>query len=201
MNAQDVMTREVHAVGSRALLVEAARVMAEHDIGFLPVVEENVLVGVVTDRNMVVRGMAEGCHPTQAVVADIMSVEIVCCYPESGTDDIKQLMTEHGLSRIPVIDQNNHLLGIVSLSTIDGGGAAKKKSVHVKFQKEKTNSYGRQHKVPVKTVYITGKASKDEAVDAAVKHFEAEQKTPWNKAADSIEVQDGPESEPDKPAH
>ena len=85
-------------------------------------------------------------------------------------------------------------------NAIDGQAAPRKKGLHVTFQKEKTDSYGRPHKVPLKTVYITGKTSKEEAVDAAVKCFEAERKTPWDKAADSIDVQDGPDSEPDKPA-
>lgn len=198
MNAEDVMTREVYTVGPRALLVEAARIMAEHDIGFLPVVDDQVLVGVVTDRDLVERGVAAGSNPTQATVADVMSVEIVCCYPAMHTDDVKKLMTEHGFSRLPVIDEGNRMLGIVGISTIDGGVVPKKKSVHVKFQKEKTDSYGRPHKVPVKTVYITGKTSKEEAVEAAVKRFEEEQKAPWNKAADSIEVEDGPEPGDDK---
>ncbi|HSO42363.1 MAG TPA: CBS domain-containing protein [Rhodospirillales bacterium] len=200
MNAEDVMRREVHVVGPGTLLVEAARIMTEHEIGFLPVVDDNVLIGVVTDRDIVVRGVAEGCHPTQATVGDIMSVEIVCCYPQESTDSIKQHMAEHGFSRVPVINEDHSLVGLLSSSNVDGQPAGRKKGLNVIFQKEKTDSYGRPHKVPVKTVYITGKASKEEAVEAAVKHFEAEQKTPWRTAADSIEVEDGPESEGSKPA-
>ncbi len=200
MNAEDVMTREVYTVVPGTLLLEAARLMTEHDIGFLPVVEGNVLVGVVTDRDIVVRGTAEGALPTQAKVGDIMSVEIVCCFAHESTDTIKRLMAEHGFSRVPVINDQHALIGLVSSSTVDGPPSARKKGLHVKFQKEKTDSYGRPHKVPVKTVYITGKASKEEAVEAAVKRFEEEQKTPWNKAADSIEVEDGPEPEEGKKA-
>jgi CBS domain-containing protein len=200
MNAQDVMTREVHTVAPGTLLVEAARIMAEHNIGFLPVIEETTLVGVITDRDMVERAVADACNPAQVPVADIMSVEIVCCYPGQSTDEVKRLMAEHGVSRLPVIDETHALVGVVSTSNIDGGAAPRKKSVHVTFQKEKTDSYGRPHKVPVKTVYITGKASKQEAVEAAVKRFEAEQKMGWRDAADSIDVKDGPEDEGDKPA-
>jgi CBS-domain-containing membrane protein len=192
------MTREVYTVGPGTLLLEAARIMVEHDIGFLPVIDGNLLVGVVTDRDMVVRGAAEGAQPAQAKVGDIMSIEIVCCYPHDSTDTIKRLMAEHGFSRVPVINEQHSLLGIVSSSNVDGQPARGKKGLHVKFQKEKTDSYGRPHKVPVKTVYITGKASREEAVEAAVKRFEAEQKTEWTKAADSIEVEDGPEPETGK---
>jgi CBS domain-containing protein len=198
MNAEDVMTREVYTAGPGTLLLEAARTMAEHDIGFLPVIDGNVLVGVVTDRDMVVRGTAEGALPAQATVGDIMSIEIVCCYPHESIETIKRLMAEHGFSRLPVINEQHSLLGVVSSSTVDGRPAGRKTGVHVKFQKEKTDSYGRPHKVPVKTVHITGKISREEAVEAAIKRFEAEQKTEWKKAADSIEVEDGPEPEEGK---
>lgn len=200
MNAEEVMTREVYAVGPGTLLLEAARLMAEHDIGFLPVIDGGVLVGVVTDRDIVVRGTAEGALPTQAKVGDIMSIEIVCCFAHESTENIKRLMAEHGFSRLPVINEQHALVGLISSSTVDGPPTSRKKGLHVKFQKEKTDSYGRPHKVPVKTVYITGKASKEEAVEAAVKRFEAEQKTSWDKAADSIEVEDGPEPEGGKTA-
>jgi CBS-domain-containing membrane protein len=194
------MTREVYAVGPGTLLLEAARLMAEHDIGFLPVIDGGVLVGVVTDRDIVVRGTAEGALPTQAKVGDIMSIEIVCCFAHESTETIKRLMAEHGFSRLPVINEQHALVGLISSSTVDGPPASRKKGLHVKFQKDKTDSYGRPHKVPVKTIYITGKASKEEAVEAAVKRFEAEQKTSWDKAADSIEVEDGPEPEGGKTA-
>lgn len=198
MNAEDVMTREVYTVGPGALLLEAARIMAEHNIGFLPVVEGDVLVGVVTDRDIVVRGTAEGALPAQTKVGDVMSVEIVCCFAHESTDSIKGLMAEHGFSRVPVINEQHALVGLVSSSTVDGQPAPRKKGVHVKFQKEKTDSYGRPHKVPVKTVYITGKSSKEEAVEAAVKRFEAEQKTSWDKAADIIEVEEESEAGEDR---
>jgi predicted transcriptional regulator len=192
------MTREVYAVGPGALLIEAARLMAEHDIGFLPVVDGGVLVGVVTDRDIVVRGTAEGALPAQTKVGDIMSIEIVCCFAHDSTEAVKGLIAEHGFSRVPVIDQQHALVGLISSSTVDGQPASRKKGVHVKFQKEKTDAYGRPHKVPVKTVYITGKISREEAVEAAVKRFEAEHKTSWDKAADSIEVEDEPKPEAGK---
>ncbi|MCU0895857.1 MAG: CBS domain-containing protein [Rhodospirillales bacterium] len=152
------MTREVYAVGPGTLLLEAARLMAEHDIGFLPVIDGGVLVGVVTDRDIVVRGTAEGALPTQAKVGDIMSIEIVCCFAHESTETIKRLMAEHGFSRLPVINEQHALVGLISSSTVDGPPASRKKGLHVKFQKDKTDSYGRPHKVPVKTIYITGKA-------------------------------------------
>jgi CBS domain-containing protein len=200
MNVQDVMNREVWSVEPRTLLVEAARRMVEHDIGFLPVLDAGTLVGVVTDRDIVARGVAAACNLSQAVVADVMSMEIVCCYPNQSTDEVKRLMVEHNVSRLPVIDDGHGLIGIVSSSNIDGRPAPRKKSVHVTFHKEKTDAYGRPHKVPVKTIYITGKPSKEEAVEAAVQRFEAEQRTSWKEAASGIDVADGPEEKTDKPS-
>lgn len=198
MNVQDVMSRNVVFVEPRALLVEAARKMVDNDIGFLPVIDGGTLVGVVTDRDIVARGVAAACSLSQAVVGDIMSVEIVCCYPRQSTDEVKQLMVEHNVSRLPVIDDGRGLIGILSSSTIDGKAPSRKKGVSVTFHKEKTDAYGRPHKVPVKTVYITGKPSRDEAVEAAKHRFEAEQKADWDQAANSIDVAEEPEEKGDR---
>lgn len=193
MNIQEVINHEAVSIEPRALLVEAARKMVDNDIGFLPVIENGILTGVVTDRDIVARGVAAACNLSQAVVADVMSREVVCCFANQDTDEVKGLMAKHGVSRLPVIDDSRAVIGIVSTSNIDGHVAPRKKSVLVTFQKEKTDAYGRAHKVPVKTVYITGKPTKEEAVEAAVHHFENEQKTSWDKAANSIDVVEGPE--------
>lgn len=198
MKIEDVMSREAISIEPGALLVEAARRMVDHDIGFLPVIEGVTLIGIITDRDIVARGVAAACNLTQAIVADIMSVEIVCCYPGQSTEEVRRLMDEHNVSRLPVIDDGHGLVGIISSSTIDGQAPVRKKGVSVTFHKEKTDAYGRPHKVPVKTVYITGKASRDEAVEAAVHHFETEKKTSWDQAANSIDVADAPEEPGDK---
>ncbi len=102
-------------------------------------------------------------------------------------------MAEHNVSRLPVIDDGHGVVGIVSSSNIDGQISTRKQGVNVTFHKEKTDAYGRAHKVAVRTVYITGKPSKEEAVEAAVHRFETEQKTAWDKAANSIDVVGGSE--------
>lgn len=203
MNVREMMTRDVKHAEPRTPLVQAARDMIAHDIGFLPVVEGGTLVGVVTDRDIVARGVAEGCNLTQTTVADLMSIEIVCCYDDEDVADVKRRMAEHNVTRLPVIDKDHHLVGVVSTSNIgdDGPGskASRKKSVGVTFSKEKTDAYGRPHKVPVKTIYITGKATKEEAVEAAVHRFEAEQgASSWRDAANSVDVEETPTTQPKK---
>lgn len=195
MNTEDVMQRNIVSVEPGALLVEAARKMVDSDLGFLPVIEGDRLVGVLTDRDIIDRGVAASCNLSQTVVADIMSVEIICCYSQQSTEEVQQLMAEHNVNRLPVIDEGSGLVGVVSRSAIEGRSAERKKTVSVTFQKEKTDAYGRPHKVPLKTVYITGTPSRDEAVEAAKHRFEAEQKTEWDQAADSIDVADAPDDE------
>lgn len=198
MNVQDVMTSNIVSIHPHALLVEAARRMVEKNIGFLPVIENELLIGVVTDRDIVSRGVAEGCNLAQARVGDVMSVEIVCCFAGQSVDEVKELMVKQAVSRLPVIDDQNRVVGVVSSSTMDGPAPGRKMSVKVTFHKEKTDAYGHSHQVPVKTVYITGAPSREAAVEAAVHRFEGEQKTPWDKAANSIDVADDAKNDADK---
>lgn len=200
MKIQDIMMRDVQMIEPSAFLVYAARRMVEHDIGFLPVVENATLIGVVTDRDIVARGVAEAANPARTTVGEIMSVEIVCCYADQDLEEVKRLMAEHNVTRLPVIDESRGLIAVVSTSNIDGDDAGRKKSVGVTFHKEKTDAYGRPHKVAVKTIYITGKASKEEAVEAAVHRFEAEQgASSWRNAANSFDVEEAPPTQPKKP--
>ncbi len=208
MNVRDIMMRDVILVEPRTPLVQAAQQMVEHDIGFLPVVENGALVGVVTDRDIVARGVAESRHLPQATVGDVMSVEIVCCFGDEDVEEAQRRMAEHQVTRLPVIDEGRGLVGVISTSNFEGGAggigagkkAARKKSVGVTFSKEKTDSHGRPHKVAVKTIYITGKPSKEEAVEAAVHRFETEQgASSWRNAANSIDVEEAPATQPKKP--
>lgn len=199
MKTRNVMVRDVHMIEPSASLVQAARRMVEHDIGFLPVVENATLIGVVTDRDIIARGVAEAANPARTTVGEIMSVEIVCCYADHDIEEVKRLMSEHNVTRLPVIDDGRGLVGVVSTSNVDGNDAGRKKSVGVTFHKEKTDAYGRPHKVAVKTIYITGKPSKEEAVEAAVHRFEADQgSSSWRNAANSFDVEEAPSTHPKK---
>ncbi|MFZ1415084.1 MAG: CBS domain-containing protein [Defluviicoccus sp.] len=190
MNVSDLMATEVSTVNRDASLVEASHRMLDCGVGFLPVVEDERLIGVITDRDLVVRGLAENVSPTGTPVYELMSIEIVCCFPGEDIEALKQRVLEHDVRWLPVIDSEHRLCGVVSRAQLGLADAPRKAPVKVTFQKTKTDGYGRQHKVPIKTVYITGAKETDTAVVKAIEHYEHEQSTAWTNVSDDLEVEE-----------
>jgi len=114
----DIMTRSLATVQRDETLQAAARRMKEMDIGALPVLDGKAVAGMVTDRDITVRGVAAGMVPQESLVADVMTAEVRCC----GVDDsVEQVMAEMGdlqVRRLPVLDTNNEIVGIVALADI-----------------------------------------------------------------------------------
>lgn len=190
MQVPERMTAEPTTIDADASLVEASHTMLDHGIGFLPVLHEGKLVGVITDRDLVVRGLAENRNPLDTPVHELMSLEVVCCFADQTVDAAKELMQEHNIRRLPVIDRQHRLLGILSRKQIGLADAPKKVQMKVTFKKEKTDGYGRPRQVAIKAIYITGATSKEAALAAAVKQYEEEEGTDWRNVADDIDVQD-----------
>lgn len=190
MNVKECMAKDVISVAHDVSLAEASSRMLDANVGFLPVVDGKRLIGVITDRDLVVRGLAENKSPIDTPIHDLMSIEIVCCFEDQTVEDAKRLMTEHGLKRIPVIDHEHNLLGVISRAQLGLPDESRKKPVKVTFQKIKTDSYGRPHQVAVRTMYITGAKDKEEATEKAVRHYESEKGTAWSNVADKIEVEE-----------
>jgi len=116
MKISEVMTPNPRTVKPGDSIQAAARVMREEDTGVVPIVEEGRLMGVVTDRDLVVRAVADGDF--QAKVADVCSDDVVTCSPEMSTSDAAELMSEHQVRRIPVVDEADKLVGIVSIGDL-----------------------------------------------------------------------------------
>lgn len=114
MKIRDIMTRDVEIVRADTSLSDAARMMRDADTGFLPVGEADRLIGTVTDRDMVVRVIAEGRDPATASVRDAMTDELVFCYEDQDTSDAAQVMAERQVRRLPIVDRDKRLVGIVS---------------------------------------------------------------------------------------
>lgn len=115
----DVMTREVTTITPRTPLRETAQLMAKHDVGILPVVEDrNRLVGIVTDRDIVVRAVAKDAVPREMTVSEVMSDRPVSCREDHSIEDAAKLMQEHRLRRIMVLDKDQQIVGVVSLGDI-----------------------------------------------------------------------------------
>ena len=114
---QDMMTKSVRIASPSQPIREVARVMAEIDAGVLPVAQDDRLVGMITDRDIVVRAVAEGKAP-ETPVRDIMSPEVRYCFADQDLADVAANMGEIKVRRLPVMDRNKRLVGIVSLGDV-----------------------------------------------------------------------------------
>ena len=114
----EVMVDDVLTIDASASLAEAARRMRDGNVGVLPVVEDGRLRGIVTDRDLVVRGMAQGVDPDATRVGECASWDIVCARSESTIDEAMEVMAECQIGRLPVVDSDNHVIGIVTLSSL-----------------------------------------------------------------------------------
>lgn len=117
MKIRDAMTRDVRMVRPDQTLREAAQLMAQMDIGALPVQDNDRLVGMITDRDIAVRAVAEG-KGAEALVSDAMTGEIKYCYEDQTVEEVTQNMGEQRVRRLPVMDRNKRLVGILSLGDL-----------------------------------------------------------------------------------
>jgi CBS domain-containing protein len=113
----EVMTGNVRLARPEQTLREAAMLMAEADVGSLPVAENERLVGMVTDRDMAVRALARGLG-ADTPVSDVMTREIRYCFDDEDINDVAKNMAELGVRRLPVVDRQKRLVGIVALSNV-----------------------------------------------------------------------------------
>lgn len=114
MLVQDLMTHDVTTVHPEESLQKAARLMADLDIGILPVEENDRLVGMVSDRDLAMRGLAEG-HGPQTKVRQVMTPDVKYCYCDQDVDDIAANMADIQVRRLPVLDRDKRLVGILAL--------------------------------------------------------------------------------------
>jgi len=118
MKVSDVMTRNAECVRPEATLQEAARRMQSLDVGALPVCDNDRLVGLLTDRDIVVRSVCEGHDPRADHVRDVMTRQVYSCYQDNDVADVAELMRDKQVRRLPVVDHQQHLVGIVSLGDL-----------------------------------------------------------------------------------
>ena len=117
MQVQDIMTRDVSIISPDETLKAAALRMAQLDVGVLPVAENERLVGMITDRDIVVRGVAEDQGPSTKI-RDVMTPEVKYCFCDQDIDEIAENMADIQVRRLPVLDRDKRLVGILSLSDI-----------------------------------------------------------------------------------
>jgi CBS domain-containing protein len=117
MKVSEAMTRDVRVANPEETLQQAAQMMAELDAGVLPVGENDRLVGMITDRDIVIRGIAEGKGP-KAKVREVMSKEVKYCFEDQNLEDVTQNMADIQVRRMPVVNREKRLVGIISLGDI-----------------------------------------------------------------------------------
>jgi CBS domain-containing protein len=122
---KEVMTRDVRACEPNATIADAAKLMAQEDVGPVPIVEDGRLVGIVTDRDIVVRVVAEGRDPNATTVKEIASTDLVTVSPSDDLDEVLNLLAERQVRRLPVVE-GDRLVGIVAQADVARLGKDKK---------------------------------------------------------------------------
>lgn len=117
-NISEVMTRNVEVVRPNDTLQRAAQLMQECDTGALPVCDGDSLVGMVTDRDITIRGTAVGLSPSDTPVSRVMSTDTLCCTEDESAEDVLTRMGDEQVRRLPVLDSEQRLVGIVSLGDL-----------------------------------------------------------------------------------
>lgn len=113
MKIKEIMTTDVRTVSANDSISEAANIMKELDVGAVPVLDNNVLVGIVTDRDLVLRAVAEGKNSKEAV-ANVMTKNITTVSPDTDVHRVADIMASKQIRRLPIVE-NNQLVGIVSI--------------------------------------------------------------------------------------
>ena len=118
MKVNEIITHDPEVIRPETALIEAAQKMKSLDIGMLPVCDGDRLVGVITDRDITVRGVAQGYDPKTARVQEVMTPEVIYCFDDEDVKDVAKKMEEKQVRRLPVLNRENRLVGIVSLGDL-----------------------------------------------------------------------------------
>jgi CBS domain-containing protein len=122
MLVKEIMTRHATSIDSADMLADAAELMRDGNVGILPVFESGRLTGMLTDRDLVVRGMAEGKDPQRTTVREIMTPRAVFVFEDQNSSEAAQLMREQRVRRLVVLSHDRDVVGIVSASDLPDAG-------------------------------------------------------------------------------
>ena len=118
MKVRDIMTRDVKIVSPTDDLQSAAQLMAKNDFGMVPVGENDRLVGMLSDRDITIRAVARGLAPDRAKVREVMTTDVKYVYDDESVDDVSRNMSSLQVRRLPVLNREKRLVGIVSLGDL-----------------------------------------------------------------------------------
>lgn len=118
MNITQVMTTDVWVGSPDDTLQKAAQMMSDYDFGILPIVDNNQLVGMLSDRDITIRAVAKGFSPNEHNVREIMTHDVQHINQDESVEDAAQMMSDLQVRRLPVVDSDEQLVGIVSLGDL-----------------------------------------------------------------------------------
>jgi CBS domain-containing protein len=115
MQLREIMTPQVEVLAPDATIIEAAQKMEQLNVGSFPICDGDHLRGLITDRDIVVKGIAKGLDPTQVQVRDLMTSPIVYAFEDTDVEEAARMMEEKQIRRLPVLNREKRLVGIVAL--------------------------------------------------------------------------------------
>jgi CBS domain-containing protein len=115
---KDVMTSNPCSIDAEKSVAYAAKMMREEDVGLAPIVEGDKLIGMLTDRDIAIRVVAEGRNPEQVKVADVASKQVVTIDPQQDLDEAMRIMAKHQVRRLAVLEEDGKLVGVVAQADI-----------------------------------------------------------------------------------
>jgi CBS domain-containing protein len=115
---KDVMTSNPCSIDAEKSVAYAANMMREEDVGLAPIVEGDKLIGMLTDRDIAIRVVAEGRNPDQVKVADVASKQVVTIDPQQDLDEALRIMAKHQVRRLAVLEEDGKLVGVVAQADI-----------------------------------------------------------------------------------
>ena len=118
MQTKEIMKEEVRLIHPERTLVEAAKKMQQFDIGALPVVDDGKVVGMITDRDILIRAVAEGGNPNETKTGDVMTKDVVTAYDDQDVNEAGKLMKENQIRRLVILNRNNEISGMLSLGDL-----------------------------------------------------------------------------------
>ena len=118
MQAKEIMARDVKLIHPNTSLKEAAEKMKQFDIGMLPVVEEDKVVGILTDRDIIIRAIAEDRDPEKTNAGEAMSKDVITAYDDQDAEEISQLMKKKQVRRLVLLNHDEKVTGVFSLGDL-----------------------------------------------------------------------------------
>lgn len=168
-------------------LATAARKLRSDNIGCLPVCDDGRILGMITDRDIAIRGVADGRNVDLMKVREAMSVDVLCCSEDDPIEKAETIMSEAHVHRLAVLNGKQQLVGVISLTDLNGS-ASERRPFEVIFYKEILGHAGLPHHSELMRVAVA-QGTKDEAIRGAIRQFEETKRVgDWKAAADGYDV-------------